>query len=65
MIANKIVKSRDDPFKTYSLNENLLEMRTRLGNNIKKLVHESLQSDYNITNEQILFSLEKKFSEDK
>ena len=59
LIANKIVKSRDDPFKTYSLNENLLEMRTRLGNNIKKLVHESLQSDYNITNEQILFSLEK------
>ena len=59
LIKNHFVISRKDPNKTYRLPENLLEVRQRLGKDIKKLVNESLKSNYNITNDQILYSLEK------
>ena len=59
LVSNNIVISRHDPSRTYRLPENLLEVRQRLGKDIKKLVNDSLKSDYNITNDQILYSLEK------
>ena len=59
LIENNILVSREDPNETYRLPENLLEVRQRLGKQIKFLVDESLKSNFNITNDQILFSLEK------
>ena len=55
LIENNILVSREDPNETYRLPENLLEVRQRLGKQIKFLVDESLKSNFNITNDQILF----------
>ncbi len=59
LIKNNILDSRNDTSKTYRLKENLLEMRTRLKKDIKKLVHKSNKSNFHTTNDQILHSLEK------
>ena len=59
LLKNKIVDTKNDPSKTYRLTENLLEMRKRLKKEIKNLVHKSKKTNFNITNDQILYSLEK------
>ena len=59
LLKNKIVDTKNDPSKTYRLTENLLEMRKRLKKDIKNLVHKSKKTNFNITNDQILYSLEK------
>ena len=59
LLKNNILDTKNDPSKTYRLKENLLEMRTRLKKDIKTLVNKSNKSNFNTTNEQILYSLEK------
>ena len=50
-----VLIKRNNQSKTYRLPENLLEVKQRLQKGIKKLVNESLKSNFNITNDQIIF----------
>ena len=56
LLENNILISKNE---TYKLPENLLEVRKRLNKEVDKLVNESNKFNFNITNDQILYSLEK------
>ena len=56
LLENNILISKNE---TYKLPENLLEVRKRLNKEVNKLVNESNKFNFNITNDQILYSLEK------
>ncbi len=54
---NEILLDKDS--NIYKMPENLLEIRNRLNNEILKLSIKSNKNNYNITNDQIIFSLEQ------
>ncbi len=56
LLENNLLISKNE---TYKLPENLLEVRKRLNKEVNKLVNESNKFNFNITNDQILYSLEK------
>ena len=56
LLENNILISKNE---TYKLPENSLEVRKRLNKEVNKLVNESNKFNFNITNDQILYSLEK------